>query len=340
MPRKKSGTRRPSKAAVLRSQAAAAAAAELERMLPPEIAAAVDAYRRPGVDPEQQSLINTYIKEVLTAADTTGTEAARKLCTHLSSLALFVLGRGLPLQVSTTLTTTVVDEYIRVGMVGEDDHLRSERRRRLLQLARRANPGPDSPARLTPIGHVAVKPPYLPTQCANIRRVALAQSTPARRRDVCAVVGLGAGAGLDSVDLRDLHVHDVEDRALEGIWVHVHGSRPRLVPVRRAYEPLVRAAVEGRDPGELLLGHKPDRRNTAARAFTGAELNGVPPLEPGRLRATWLADLMTDPVPIGVILKAAGLRSARTLAELQPHLEPWMAHKGITVDSTRGGGAR
>ncbi|MHB1614538.1 MAG: hypothetical protein ACYCYA_09515 [Actinomycetes bacterium] len=57
----------------------------------------------------------------------------------------------------------------------------------------------------------------------------------------------------------------------------------------------------------------PDRRNTAARAVENAALYNVPHIVPARLRATWLADLMTDAVPIGLILQAAGLRSARTL---------------------------
>ena len=43
-------------------------------------------------------------------------------------------------------------------------------------------------------------------------------------------------------------------------------------------------------------------------------------IEQSRLRATWLARLMTAAVPLQVVLTAAGLRSARTLADLLPHL--------------------
>jgi len=340
MPRKKNSQRHPSKAAVLRAQATAAADAQREQTLPPTIAEVVTAYRGHGVTDDRQPLIAAFILDAITAVDTTGTEAARKLCTHLSALAQFALDRGLPLDVTSTLTTSLIDEYIRVGMADQTDHSRSERRRRLLQVARHANPGPNTPTQLTPIPHVAVKPPYLPAECASIRRVALAQPTLGRRRAVCAIVGLCAGAGLDSVDLRDLYVRDIDDQTTTGIWVHIRGSRPRIVPVRRDYEPVVRAAIDGRDANELVLGHKLDRRNTAARALERGALHGVPDLEAGRLRASWLADLMTDPVPIGVILKAAGLQSARTLAEIQPHLEPWMTHKGLNLGTVREGGAR
>ena len=49
---------------------------------------------------------------------------------------------------------------------------------------------------------------------------------------------------------------------------------------------------------------------------------------------------MTDTVPIGVLLNAAGLKSARTLVDLVPHLGPWLEHKGLSTpaaDALRGG---
>jgi hypothetical protein len=49
---------------------------------------------------------------------------------------------------------------------------------------------------------------------------------------------------------------------------------------------------------------------------------------------------MTDAVPIGVLLQAAGLKSARTLVDLMPHVGPWLEHKGLTApaaDALRGG---
>lgn len=100
--------------------------------------------------------------------------------------------------------------------------------------------------------------------------------------------------------------------------------------MRKHFEVLLRSALAGRTPGELLLGQKQDRRNTAARAIERAALHNVPHIEPARLRATWLADVMTDPIPLALILQAAGLRSARTLSELLPHLDAWLAHKSLT----------
>lgn len=230
------------------------------------------------------------------------------------------------------MVTTVIDDYTRRSTDG--NHLRAERCRRLLWLATQVNPGPTTPARLAPIGHSSVKAPYTPEEMATIRRYAIEQPTPAKRRNLCAVVAIGAGCGGDSPDLRPLHNRHVE-RNPAGMFVAFQEPRPRVVLCRASYEPLLDIAATGA-PGSLLYGVKGDRRNIGARAVGNATLSGCPHIEPSRLRSTWLTDLMTDPIPVAVILKAAGLSSARTLADLLPHLGPWVDLKGLRAADLRG----
>lgn len=320
--------KRPSKAAVARLRAEVEARPSA-RDLPPALTAVIDDYRPARVSDSTMARIRPFLHTAITASALTGQESVRKHCTHLTRIAAFALERGVTLEVTTVLTTTFIDEYIRVGMADEKDHLRAERRRRLLAMASTANPGPDVPAKLTPVGHSAIKACYSPTELAVITRAARVQPTEVRQRDLAIVVALAAGAGLDSVDMRDLHTEHIEDLGDEGVLVHVQGPRPRTVPVRARFETLLREAVADLPAGALLLGRKHDRRNTAARATERASLHNVPHIEPARLRATWLADLMTDSIPLAAILKAAGLKSARTLSELQPHLGPWLEHKGL-----------
>jgi hypothetical protein len=300
-----------------------------QRELAPELAQVIDGYRPARVPETTMQQITPFLHAAITASTLAGAESVRKHCNHLTELALFALDRGLPLQVPALLTTSVIDDHIRTGMTGAKDGLRAERRRRLLALARTANPGPDVPAKLTPVGHSAIKPCYTPAELAAIVRVSKTQPTPARSRDLACVVSLAAGAGLDSVDLRGLYTDHIADLGADGILVHVQGPRPRVVPLRARFEDLLRTSLAGRGAGELLLGRKEDRRNTAARVTERAALHKVPHIEPARLRSTWLADLMTDQVPLAVILQAAGLKSARTLSELQPHLGPWLETKGL-----------
>ena len=331
--------KRPSKAAVARLRAEVEARPK-EQELPPEVAAVIENYIPARVSEVTMEKVRPFLVDAITASSLRGKESVRKHCNHITQLGCFALKRGLPLEVPAVLTTAVIDEYIRVEMAEETEHNRAERRRRLLALARTANPGPDVPPKLSPIGHSSVKPCYSPAEFAVIMRAARVQPTEARQRDLAVVVSLSGGGGLDSVDMRDLLTDHIEDLGEAGIRIHVQGPRPRVVVLRAGFESLLRDAIKGLPAGRLLLGHKQDRRNTAARATERAALHNVPHIEPARLRATWLADLMTDSIPIALILQAAGLKSARTLSELQPHLGPWLQHKGLTSpiqdDALRG----
>lgn len=336
----------PSKAAVARHLANLhAEAARREQKLSSGVAGPfaglIDAYASPDMHPEQTAAVRPFLQQVIAASTLSGPESVRKHCNHVTALAAYALARGRALDVASLLTTAVIDEYVRTGMATASDALKAERRRRLLALARTVNPGPNSPFQLAPISHVSIKPCYTPKEIGVISRVCWTQPTPLKQQALSIVVALGAGAGGDSMDLRALRVRDIEDLGDDkGIQVRFQEPRPRVVPVRVAFEALLRSAVDGRLPGALLLGQKKDRRNTAARAIENAALHKVPRIEPSRLRATWLADLMTDSVPIGLILQAAGLKSARTLAELLPHLGCWMEHKGLDCeqfDVLRGG---
>lgn len=337
---KSSRPRRASKAQMARTLRELEAQAAQPRELPGPIAELIDTYTSPHLGEAQLPEVRAFMRTVLIASSIQGAASAQKHRTHLSGLAAFALARGLSLHVPEVMTTDLIDEYIRRGMPAATDALRAERRRRLLNLAREVNPGPQAPATMTPISHQAIHPCYTPTELTVIARVAATQPTPARQRGLAAVVALGAGAGADSIDLRPLRVENIENLGSDGWQVHFQDPRPRIVPVRARFDTLVARAVAGRAGHELLIGTKADRRNTAAQVIGEAAVLEGPPIEPARLRATWLADLMTDVVPLGVILRAAGLKSARSLADLLPHLEPWLMFKNLdqsSLEALRGG---
>lgn len=267
--------KRPSRASVARLRAEFEARPH-HRELSEALGAVIDDYRSARVSDATMEKIKPFLRAAVTASTLAGAESVRKHCNHLSQLAVFAIERGRPLSIEALLTTTFIDEYVRVGMAEADDHLRAERRRRLLSVARAANPGPDVPAKLTPIRHSSIKPCYIPAELAVIVRACQVQPTAARQRDLAIVVALAAGAGLDSVDMRDEPKNHIEDLAEDGIRVHVQGPRPRIVILRAGFESLLRAAISGIPADELLLGRKQDRRNTAARAVERAALHNVP----------------------------------------------------------------
>lgn len=332
-------TKRPkrvSKAQALRHREQLAAQAAAPRVLSEQAALIIAQFDVTRYDTTTQP-VRPFITEAITRSRLTGLDSIRKHCRHLTALAVFSDAQGLALRVEVVLTTDNIDDYIRRGMPGQSSDNRAERRRRLLWVAQAANPGPTVPARLAPVGYDAVKAPYTPTERATILRAARTQPTERGGQQLAAVVALGFGAGADSIDLRELWIRDITDHRADGMTVTFHGPRPRSVPVRRITEDLLRQAIAGRAPDELVIGQEVTRHNTAARVIGQAALYKVPHIEPARMRATWLADLMTDTIPLAVILQAAGLKSARTLTDVLPHTPTWLAHKNsMTADAVRG----
>jgi hypothetical protein len=101
-----------------------------------------------------------------------------------------------------------------------------------------------------------------------------------------------------------------------GLLVVVGGRRARSVPVlARFHEPLKQAAGFAGD-GYLIGGRDPDRRNlTDALTPALCADAGLPRLQPGRLRATWLVACART-IGLGVFMQAAGLTCSQRLGDL------------------------
>jgi hypothetical protein len=134
---------------------------------------------------------------------------------------------------------------------------------------------------------------------------------------MCAIVGLGLGAGLDSTDLRPLCACHVIDHGDDGIEITVTGRRPRTVWVDEEYRGLVREGVAGLRPNALVIGQKRDRSNIAAGVIEHAIIHrDAPHITQARLRATWLARQISQPIPLLSLMEAAGLQSVQTLVDI------------------------
>ncbi len=190
---------------------------------------------------------------------------------------------------------------------------------------RRAAPN-EAPPRLA---YPGIQPPYTPFECAAFVRLARDQ-TPTARRGVSAILGLGLGAGLSPGEQRGVTPQHVSEREVASgefaLFVQVTGKNAREVVVRRQYEELIRDALRlhkeaRRSASQPLYGSSIKRRGataaTLAKARTASKI-GID-IDPFRLRSTWLVACMSADVPLGTLLYASGLRSARTLVDLLPY---------------------
>lgn len=276
--------------------------------------------------------VRPLVLDSLRGTNVTGAKSLKQHVSHLAHFWAWALENDHPADCRTTLTRAVVDEYARLGMASSQEKSRSDRRSRLRSLADHHNPA-QAPFKGVTIRRAAIRPPYTSDEMATIRRVARVQPTYLIRRQMCLCVGLGAGAGIDSPELKLLRFDHVEDRGDDGITITVPGERARVVTVMREYEELLREGLGGLSGAKPLVGRLQTRHNVASDIYARATLLGdVPHLEQARLRSTWLATLMQRPVPLAVLLDAAGLRTARTLVELVPYL-----HDLAAADTTDGG---
>lgn len=295
---------------------------------PPEAHAG---FRPQGSLAQAWDVVGPATVQIVTAAGLTGTESYRKHLTHVGYFLAWANAEGHPVEPGT-MRRDLTDEYTRIGMPDSTAKSRTDRRARLRRIADKINPDL-APDRGLVVARPSVKPPYTADEITRIAWVAVTQPTASQRRKLSLCVGLGAGAGLDSLDIRHLRRRDITIDERNGVTVEVGGSRPRTVAVLRTYETLVADGLRDLAPEDLVLGTDEHRRTIAARAIADATVLGdCPRIEQSRLRSTWLAHLLTHRVPVALVLHSAGLTSGRTLGDLLPYLPEITASAAVLRD--------
>lgn len=224
------------------------------------------------------------------------------------------------------LQEATLDRYTDQCLTGMPRSSVATRRSEIRGALLAARPGPH-PQRLQ---YRPVRPPYLAGEAAYHARLARNQPTASRRRGIAFIVAAGYGAGLDGRDMSVVRARDIFTVELpdgdQAVLIRVRGDRPRVVVVRADYQDLLLFAValhaeEGHSRNSLMLGRLPGRRNVTnpvlERLVTADGRDVV--IEVPRMRSTWLTGHMSSAVPLGALLEAAGLRSARALTDLLPY---------------------
>ena len=313
------GTRRPSKAEIRRRVVQRQQDPPLPE-ISQEITGVIDRYVPRDLDAETWQAVRPFVVDTVRRFAPDGVESCRDRLTALAVYAAWARERGYELSRRSLLDVDHIEAFTESADLGR--WAAANYRSRLRGITAKLNPSGAGAQGSKALEHQAVKPPYSAREVAAIVRIASTQPSRTLGRQLQVCVGLGLGAGLDSVDLKPLRGRHLVDRGEGGIRVDVPGSRARTVWVRHSFETLVRGGLEGITPGRLLLGKDAARRNVAARIFENAAIHGnAPRFEQSRMRTTWLATLLVAGVPLPVIMDAAGLRSARTLTDLLPHLE-------------------
>jgi integrase len=279
----------------------------------PQVEAAILAYRPTSVG----EAAGAFARELVAQACPQSPARAKAFLFAAGRLAGFGESVGLELRAQVLLEPSVIERFIICGCGGLSLASVRTLRCNLRALARSLvrHPEPCS----VPLARERAKTPYCRAEIEGYLRLACCQSTEARRMRCRALICLGAGAGIVGCELRYIKGSDVIE-AHGGLLVRVAGRRARSVPVLSRYqEPLLRAAVFA---GEsfILGGRDPARRNISDSLAAALSADpGLPRLQAGRLRATWLAQLAQQ-IGLHTFMAAAGIRCSQRLGDIAPHL--------------------
>jgi integrase len=259
----------------------------------------------------------TFVRGVVASAAPGTPARAKALLFAAAQLTGFAERVGLERSAGVLLHPSVIERFILTGTGTVSPATRRTLRTNLRALARAVEPYP-APAPV-PLARERSKRPYSETEIAGYLALAGAQRTLARRMRASALICLGAGAGLIGQELRHITGTDVVWRC-GGLLVVVGGPKARTVPVlERFHQPLVAAADFAAD-GYLLGGRAPQRRNlTDALTVALCQDAGLPRLQAGRLRSTWLL-ACAQRIGLRAFMHAAGVSCSQRLGDLAAQL--------------------
>jgi hypothetical protein len=259
-----------------------------------------------------------FARQVVPLAAPGGRERAKNLLWATARLADYAIPLGLEPMPEVLLHPSVIERFARCAP-GLSGVARRTLRTNLRFVARRVVPQL-LPADV-PLPREHAKAPYSAAQIAGYLALADAQPTAERRMRAGGLVCLGAGAGLIRADLRAVRGTGVICRS-GGMIVQAGGTRPRAVPVLARYHGRLLAAARLAGTAPVCGGADPARRNITTpltRSLSGG--TGLPRLDTGRLRATWLTEVAGLP-GLATFMHAAGITCSQRPGDLLASLEP------------------
>ena len=334
-PLSRSAQLRAAKAAMNAHEAAVVAAqspsetsvAELPE-LSPDLAETIAVFRPHRFTDEEWSQVAVATRALATAYQPASVNWLRTQSGTFARFCRWVATRpervdlGSELRTFEVLESGLVEQYLMGPLATSPDNSRATVRSVLRRGVDRLSAVPK-----VTVAYRSVQAPYSPFECASFVRLAQHQPTSATRRGLSAMVALGLGAGLSANEQRTISPDRISEvdlgEGVTGLLIDVPGDRARSVIVRAAYEELLREAValhraERRADSAPLYGDVVTRHNAtgAVRQSAKTALGDGVDIDAARLRSTWLVACMSAEVPLGALLRASGLRSARTLVDL------------------------
>jgi len=267
----------------------------------------------PRMPSEYWAKIQPFVERVVRSSAPHTTYSEKQLYPIAARLTLWAWQTAsLPLEVEVVFSPPVIDRFTAQGLPQYTKAGRNTMRSRLRRMADALLGGEREPDRKRPMGNSDAVRPYSAREQAALYSWANGQPDGERYSSAMTLLALGLGAGLTGSEIARLKVGDILVDE-EGVVVHVGGTRPREVPVRREWEGVLVERVTGRDAGSWAFreGRKGENRNLVTDF--AARSHGEVELQSRRMRATWIAHHLNVGTPIVPLMRAAGFSSLESL---------------------------
>jgi len=293
-------------------------------VLDPQTSAKIARYR-PRNPPAAWGQVAPLVRSVVAATVTAVPYDVERLLHITGRLALWAEASGLEREPNGWLRNEVIDAFV-LSLIGEVSTSTVRTYRTWLLRVRDAlafsERGEAAPARL----HAPPNPhqPYSRAELAGLRHWA-AHLPCQQRADGLALMGLGAGYGLTPREVAASTGRHLRRSPGGGPLLHTGVRRPVPLAARAAWDPLLGELADASGGGYLF---RPRRTVEFAKNLVNSwplvhrPPDPLPALSAGRLRATWIVELMAARIDHDLIAKAAGLASAASLARYQHHVPP------------------
>ena len=253
--------------------------------------------------------IGPFVRAAITDVEPVSPDLAKKALSVVTTHTHWAWQRGCELDRSVVFDRLVIEEFIAAGCPSNwSAGTRRNMRGQLFKVSRSLLGDESNVPRIYPVRGDNPAAPYSANELAALRSWAKGQRTPLRRRNVSALLALGAGAGLKVDDLVSLRPRDIVE--IEGfVIVNVVGKRPRQVPVLADWMDDLLEVISNLSPDEYVF--VPGRTGSGRNLVNDTVRNtsGVFKSNTFRLRSTWIVHHLTIGTPLKPLMAAAGVNS-------------------------------
>jgi integrase len=173
-----------------------------------------------------------------------------------------------------------------------------------------------------PAPYIRGRSPFTMSDAASMHSWATSLTTPLKRQNAWAILGLAGGAGLRTQEIIDLRIGDIE--VIDGrVFVNVPGKRPRRVPVLHPWNRTLLRSIKNRTPDDFVFrGYRLDEYQPRTLQTFLTEHPARVRATVSRLRSTWIVTQIDNGLPLPVLLALSGLVGAHSLDKHLIHARP------------------